>query len=61
MRKQRWVKVATGLTIPKTTVQNLDLLDLLLSPLVVVKDGKRIVLRTTREQIERYWHLIYRR
>lgn len=39
-------------------------LDLLLSPLVLWKQvgnniyGERIVLRSTREQIARYWHLI---
>lgn len=39
--------------------RNYDLLDRLLQPLIhVTQDGKRIVLRTTTQQIETYFHLV---
>jgi hypothetical protein len=57
MRRQQLVKRPTGLAIPRGG-HNYDLLAWLLSPLVVVRNGKRTVLRTTREQIARYWYLI---
>ena len=53
--QQRW----NGRQLP-VGGRDYNLLGMLLEPLIHVcqHTGRRIVLRTTRQQIARYWHLI---
>jgi len=56
----KFKKIYNGKTLSVTNKQSFLLLDYLLQPVILEKDGKRIVLSTARQQIEKhskYWEI----
>jgi hypothetical protein len=57
--KRHFREIPTGERLP-VGGRDYDLLDILLQPLIhITEDGRRIVLRNTRQQIEHHAHLIW--